>query len=78
MRQVLSKKKMETLTTRRLLAYRNTLLRCREEGHWDGDGDDSCICKDSPQWQEAYAECIALLSAREHVAKRQKNKRRTP
>lgn len=73
---ILSRFEMERLTTPRLIAYRNSLLRCREGHHWDGDGD-GIIAKEDDVWKRCYEVCLDILRKREHVKKRYRNKRKT-
>ena len=63
----LSKEEMEKLTTRRLLAYRNRLLKCRETYSEDNDLNKSETVKESSEWQENYKLTKTVLACREHV-----------
>lgn len=60
---VLSKEKLEKLTTKRLLAYKNSLLRYHNTSDWDQE----TFSKESLEWQETYKIVKEILSAREHV-----------
>ncbi len=60
----LTREQMEALTTRRLLAYRNSLHRSWED------------YKETEGWKQHHAECVEILSKREHVEKKQMNSRK--
>lgn len=62
----LTKEKMEKLTTRRLIEYRNKLLSYPENANWEMSGS-ARITKMHPSWQEAYVNIKAVLATREHV-----------
>ncbi len=71
--KMLTAEQLATLTTPRLLAYRNRMLKVREGPHWDvvhGHGDpvtQTEVTKQSPEWQEAYELLKSELGKREHV-----------
>jgi hypothetical protein len=74
--KILNRSEMEKLTTPRLLAYHNSLLKCRE-GDESREGDPYCCPgKGSEMWKRCYDVCKDILSKREHVNKKPKNKRR--
>jgi hypothetical protein len=60
---------MEKLTTKRLLAYKNSLLTCVDEPDVDSyDGFYSTRPnKKDPRWQETYATAKSILATREHI-----------
>lgn len=61
----LSKEQMEKLTTKRLLAYKNKLMKVPEEASW-GDPNGQ-LNKSDPEWQRIYTELKEVLATREHV-----------
>jgi len=67
-RNILTHEQLESLTTPRLLAYKNSLLKCNEGPHWDEDGpgwDKQC-----PEWQEHYKLVKEILANRPHIDKK--------
>lgn len=66
MTAILSKDQMERLTTKRLLAYRDSLLTWHETCHYDDDYDES-KCKAGQLWKATYATVKEVLAKREHV-----------
>lgn len=60
----LTKDQMLKLTTKRLLAYKNKLMKYHETDNYDPTGK---ITKSSPEWQEAYNNLKDILATREHV-----------
>ena len=62
---LLTKEAMEKLNTKRLLAYKASLLKVHDLPNWDNDGE---LSKQSPEWIAAYDACKAILNTREHVA----------
>ena len=60
--KILTREQLEALTTKRLLAYKNKLLKCHDE-----PASCSELAKSSPEWQELYATCKEILATREHV-----------
>ena len=72
--KILDEKTLKKLTTKRLLAYKETLYRAREYPSWEltiygGDNANKEITKDQPEWQAAMGMVKAILSKREHVSK---------
>lgn len=75
--KLLSRGEMEKLPTKRLIAYKNRLLRV-SDGTCDC-GDSGCdhrrnllleegvFIKSSPQWQELYKNVKEVLNTREHI-----------
>ena len=63
--KLLTAEQLTTLTTPRLLAYRDKMLKVNEGPHWDGGGSE--ITKQSPEWQKAYELLKVELEKREHV-----------
>ena len=61
---LLSKEKLLTLTTQRLLAYKNKLMKVHESPDWD---DSASMSKEHKDWQETYKNLKEILSTREHV-----------
>ena len=62
---LLTKEAMEKLNTKRLLAYKASLLKVHDHPDWEHEGGFS---KESPEWIAAYDACKAILNTREHVA----------
>ena len=60
----LNKNALKTLTTKRLLAYKNKLMKVPETPDWNGPNS---ICKTSPSWVETYQNVKDILSTRENV-----------
>jgi hypothetical protein len=68
-------KQLQKLTTPRLLALRDSLLTVPERGDWDNLCYSPGGGKESPEWQEYYAQVKHVLSGREHVPRKQKRSR---
>jgi len=64
--KILTDSQMKLLSTPRLIAYKNRLLRVHESPDWDCMGIQQ-MSKQHPQWKQCYAECKAILGARPHV-----------
>lgn len=62
----LSKEELEKLTTPRLLAYKNKLMKYPEGPSWEEDNVFR-MNKQDPRWQELYALVKNILNSREHV-----------
>jgi len=61
---------MAGLTTPRLLAYKNRMMKVREQGDRDGfDEPDYLGGKQCPVWQDNYRLCKEVLAKREHVTR---------
>jgi len=81
-RAILSLERLEKLTTKRLLAYRNSLLKC-----WEGrllevlgggvtlDMYPNELCKSDKEWKESYKQVKTVLATREHVERKLKHKK---
>lgn len=75
--KILTREQLEKLNTKRLLTYKNRLLRvsdgncsCRDSGcnHEPQQLlEDGTLIKSSPIWQETYKLVKVLLSTREHI-----------
>lgn len=69
--KLLSREKLEKLTTKRLLAYKNSLMRVVEGHLVDIYGDthpaDIYVSKQSPEWQETMKVIKEILGTREHI-----------
>ena len=63
--KLLKSNELKKLTTKRLLAYRNSLLKCNETPHWDEDIKE--ITKQSISWKNTYATVKKILSHRENI-----------
>ena len=60
---LLTNEQMKKLNTKRLLAYKNALMKVPETDNWDGEG----FSKSSLEWKNTYARVKAVLATREHV-----------
>lgn len=58
---------LSKLSTRRLLAYRDSLLTVPENTYHVMYDKTTRMCKDSPGWKQTYEDCKAILATREHV-----------
>ena len=58
---------LEKLTTKRLLTYKNALMKVPEGPSWDGCNDR--INKTTPEWIETVASIKNILSTRDHFIK---------
>lgn len=68
--RILTIEQMEKLTTRRLLAYKNSLYRVPEGPNHDETmygGIDYSMHKQRPEWKAALAHAKAVLATREHL-----------
>lgn len=70
--KLLTHEQMSALTTKRLLAYKNSLMRVPEKAVHIMYDTTQRICKDNPKWIKTYGECKAILATREHVDKKRK------
>lgn len=62
------RKFLESMTTQRLLKYKNSLLTVPEGPNWDNErGGRGQINKSQERWQICYALVKEVLSGREHV-----------
>ena len=76
--RLLEPDQLTTLTTARLLAYRDKLLALEQSpelSDWDPHelaalDPTKVYFKDDPRWQRAYAELKEVLGGREHVERR--------
>ncbi len=66
MTKLLSKEELEKLTTKRLLAYKQSLLMVYESP--DHDNPHS-LSKESEEWKACYKATKDILATREHIAK---------
>jgi hypothetical protein len=62
--KLLSKDELEKLNTKRLLAYKNKLMKVPEDYYFE---DRTKINKAMPEWQETYSYLKAILASREHI-----------
>lgn len=60
---LLDEERMEKLSTRRLLAYRDRLLSVPEGPNWE-ESSHNRQNKQDQRWQDCYAQCIAILGRR--------------
>ena len=72
--KILSRYEMEKLTTPRLLAYKNSLLTCRDDDEADEEDPYCRPGKLSDMWKRCYEECLTILSTREHVDRKKKKR----
>jgi hypothetical protein len=77
--KILTRQEMEKLNTKRLLAYKNRLLKVRDATTCaDSDCETeikdleatNALTKSSPIWIETYAAVKDILSTREHIEKK--------
>ena len=66
---LLTKDHMLTLTTKRLLAYKEKLLRYPDFAPDYIISSDEMMTKSHPLWMEAYQNVKDILATREHVEK---------
>jgi len=59
---------LSALTTKRLLAYKNKIMRYPENPNWD-ECDFNRMNKKHPEWQTTYKNIKYILSTREHINK---------
>ena len=64
----LTESDLQKLTTKRLLRYRISLLKCPETPSWD----DRRISKSDVNWKKHYALVKSILATREHVIRNTK------
>ena len=77
--KILSRQEIEKLPTKRLLSYKNRLLRVSDGtcdcGFSDCDHErerllkEGAFIKSSPQWQELYNNVKEVLNTREHIVR---------
>ena len=65
-----SKEFLETLTTKRLLAYKRSLMECRNYSNWDEEGFQYEVLKSDPEWIENMDIVKGILSTRPHESKK--------
>lgn len=70
MKKLLTREEMSKLTTKRLLAYKNSLLRVPERAVHIMYDTTQRMCKDDPKWKETYKVCKEILATREHVQRK--------
>lgn len=72
--KLLKKEHMEKLNTKRLLAYKNALLKVPERSDWDWVSErnnvPSRLNKTSPEWIETMQILKEILKTREHVERK--------
>lgn len=69
--KLLKKEHMEKLNTKRLLAYKNALLKVPERPDWDWiEHGSSRLNKTSPEWIETMQILKEILKTREHVERK--------
>jgi hypothetical protein len=70
---ILTNEQLEKLTTKRLLAYRNSLLKCwdqYDEGDEGSKTGSSRLTKEDQEWKDVYKNVVDILNTREHVEKK--------
>lgn len=69
--QILQRDQLEKMPTKRLIAYKNRLLKVVEGPIQDSYGDvrpeQRYVTKQCPEWKEAIFAIRNILSTREHV-----------
>ena len=63
----LTKEQLEKLTTKRLLAYKNKLMKYPETKNWDDP--NGRMSKEHQVWKNAYQDLKDVLSTRENIEK---------
>lgn len=72
---LLTKEQLEKLPTKRLLAYKKSLMACQNTPHEDDWGNPrNYVTKADPQWLDAYNTLKTILNTREHVNRKAKEK----
>ena len=67
-KDILSRERLEKLTTKRILAYLRSLYECHDGPHWVAEDQNPYeLTKDSTEWKEHIQLIKAILSTREHV-----------
>ncbi len=69
MKKLLTKEELEKLTTKRLLAYKQSLLIVYESPDLD---NPHSLSKESEEWKACYKSTKDILATREHIEKRAK------
>jgi hypothetical protein len=64
MKIFLTKEEMQRLPTKRLLAYKNSIMKWHETSNWD----DPTGSKLDEVWKKAHQDLKEVLSTREHIA----------
>jgi len=65
MKGILTRRQLEKLTTKRLLAYKRSFMGTNETPDWETNG----WSKASPEWKNHLALIKEILGTREHVEK---------
>lgn len=67
--KLLGREQLEKLTTKRLLAYKNSLLRAVEGSPADiyGNPNPNYVSKQTPEWQTTMNTIREILNSREHI-----------
>lgn len=65
--KLLSKEQLEKLTTKRLLAYKTSLLMVYESPDFD---NPNSLSKESQEWKDCYKITKDILATREHIEKK--------
>jgi len=63
---LLTNEQMKKLNTKRLLAYKNALMKVPEGPNYYEDNVER-LNKTSPRWQDTYFHVKTILASREHV-----------
>jgi hypothetical protein len=71
---ILTNEQLEKLNTKRLLAYRDSLLKCWDHYAYDDQdkkksGRDR-LTKEDQEWKDVYKNVVDILNTREHVEKK--------
>lgn len=69
-KKLLNIEQLEKLTTKRLLAYKNSLMKVHDDIDWEEKYNDSKVeelTKQSKEWQDCYNNVKLILSKRENV-----------
>lgn len=68
--KILSKEELEKLSTKRLLAYKNRLMKVPEEADTDNKNPDY-MYKGHSIWKRLYQDVKDVLKTREHIEKKE-------
>jgi hypothetical protein len=71
MKTFLTKEQMQKLNTKRLLAYKDKLMKYPEGPSWDENNVDR-MNKSKAEWKKAHANIKEVLAGREHVKRKSK------
>ena len=72
--KLLTKEQFEKLNTKRLLTYKNKLMKYPNDQGLDwADGDNKVLCKTDDEWKDCNNALKKILALREHVERKSKD-----